>query len=199
MASVSTPGWIQDALEYFGLIEGGASWTQLVSEWHAFEVLLGHPDGQHWLPAKERPEEIKIWTKNARDYEKLPKIQSVAQYATTWKQWWTALQPASRMRYNVSNWPLLRDGPTNLSEWGLLRRGGCNGFFLVVMSLAWWVWAARNEGEGEDEALQAVDDVSWVCRALMSASEPQSAAAAPTEKRSGSAPDSPSPKRARIG
>ncbi|KAL1942370.1 hypothetical protein VTO73DRAFT_6434 [Trametes versicolor] len=148
------PEWMGDALKYFVLIEGGEQWAQLVTKWQKLEASLGYPDGQNrqnWLLAKGRLEEIKIWTKNARDYEKLPKIKSVKQYTTTWKQWWTALQPGSRM-LDSNNWPM---------------RGGCNGFFLVVISLAWWVSAAVLSGEGLEEAMVAVEDILWVCCAIM--------------------------------
>ncbi|OJT12277.1 hypothetical protein TRAPUB_11176 [Trametes pubescens] len=177
------PEWMGDTLKYFALVEGGEGWMQLVAGWQKLEAALGHPDGQNrqnWLLAKGRPEEIKIWTKNARDYEKLPKIKSVEQYTTTWKQWWTALQPRSRMS-DSDVWPMPRVEPTDTPSWELLRRGGCNGFFLVVISLAWWVSAVLLSGEGLEEAMVAVEDVSWVCSAITTGSG--ALVQAPTSKR----------------
>ncbi|OJT07901.1 hypothetical protein TRAPUB_1204, partial [Trametes pubescens] len=182
LQEVEVPGWIGDALKYFVLIDGGVRWTQLVGEWQRFEASLGHPDGQNRqnrLPTKARPEEIKIWTKNARDYEKLPKVKSVQQYATTWKQWWAELQPESRTSES-DTWPMPRVEPIDPLDWDLLQRGGCNGFFLVVISLAWWVSAALLSGEGLEEAMHAVEDVSWVCRTITTGGG--ASAPAPTSK-----------------
>lgn len=44
--SPALPGWMDDALRYFRLVEGGERWTQLVTEWQALEAYLGYPDGQ---------------------------------------------------------------------------------------------------------------------------------------------------------
>ncbi|KAI0326027.1 hypothetical protein GY45DRAFT_1259762 [Cubamyces sp. BRFM 1775] len=169
------PSWIVDAVKYFELIEGGEHWSQLVSEWQELEKALGYPDRQNRIPAKLRPEEIRVWCRNSRDYEKLPKIKSAKQYGTVWRQWWEALQPTSR---GEKTWPLPRIQPPNASEWDLVRRGGCNGFFLVIMGLAWWLLAALNGKEGAEDALEAVEDVSWVCRTLLKVCTN----ASPTEK-----------------
>ncbi len=72
--------------------------------------------------------------------------------------------------------------PETAAEWSLIRRGGCNGLFLVIISLAWWVWAARDAGEGVAEALEAVSDVSWVCRTMLNGAS-STTANAPTAKR----------------
>lgn len=77
---------------------------------------------------------------------------------------------------------MLRTEPDDNTGWELVRRGGCNGFFLVVISLAWWLSAALLSGEGFEEALSAVDEVSWVCRTLTTNGGGVSAQA-PTSKR----------------
>ncbi len=78
-------------------------------------------------------------------------------------------------------WPMPRVEPVDAVGWDILRRGGCNGFFLVVISLAWWVSAALLSGEGFEEAMVAVEDVSWVCSAITTGGG--ASVQAPTSKR----------------
>ena len=41
-------------------------------------------------------------------------------------------------------------------------RGGPNGLFLVVLSLAWWLWAASKNDEPLEDVLESISDVAWV-------------------------------------
>ncbi|KAI9068771.1 hypothetical protein FKP32DRAFT_1529614, partial [Trametes sanguinea] len=134
------PDWIREALQYFALIDGGDGWRKLVREWLVLERKLGFPtsqDSSNRLPNEHRPEEVKLWMKNHRSYEKLPRIKSPSQFATAWKQWWVSLQPASRVA-DGSVWPLPLTEPADTDEWRVVARGGCNGFFLLLLTLAWW-------------------------------------------------------------
>ncbi|EJF56153.1 hypothetical protein DICSQDRAFT_37299, partial [Dichomitus squalens LYAD-421 SS1] len=87
--------------------------------------------------AKEHPEEIKMWLRASWSYEKLPRVKSTQQYAVGWKRWWISLQPPSRIGY-TNTWPPARCQPAEDEEWDSVRRGGPNGMFLAVISLAWW-------------------------------------------------------------
>ncbi|EJF62416.1 hypothetical protein DICSQDRAFT_58770, partial [Dichomitus squalens LYAD-421 SS1] len=154
------PVYITDALKYFELLNGGARWSELVKAWVDFERKLGFPSNP-----QEHPEEIKMWSKASRSYEKLPKVKSTQQYAVGWKRWWVSLQPPSRIEHG-NTWPPARCEPADDEEWNSVRRGGPNGMFLAVISLAWWLWAAVDAGEPVvgSEVEQAIDDIAWVCQ-----------------------------------
>ncbi len=47
-------------------------------------------------------------------------------------------------------------------QWESLRRGGTNGFFMIVLALSWWVGAMG--GIVDDPGL--LDDVTWVVRCM---------------------------------
>ncbi|KAJ8486943.1 hypothetical protein ONZ51_g4502 [Trametes cubensis] len=133
LVSEDQPEWINNTLAYFSLIDGGDEWKQLVTSRVAFEKALGFPHGQeaqNRLPTERQPEEVRMWMKQHRSYEKIPKIRS-AQFAVEWREWWCHLQPPSRLPQEET-WPLPRVLPLDADEWDALCRGGNNGFFLVV-------------------------------------------------------------------
>ncbi|EIW58984.1 uncharacterized protein TRAVEDRAFT_94514, partial [Trametes versicolor FP-101664 SS1] len=129
------PEWVTDATRYFALIKGGERWKRLMDNWLEFENLLLQ-DTSNRLAKEFRPDEVRLWMKNHRLYEKLPKIKSPKQFSVSWKRWWVSLQPS--LRTNDEAWPLPRSEPVNPSDWDIVARGGCNGLFLVVLTLAWW-------------------------------------------------------------
>lgn len=105
--------------------------------------------------------------KNHRSYEKLPKLKSVSQFAAAWRKWWIYMQPACHVS-DGTPWPLPCIEPVDPTDWEVVSRGGCNGYFLVVLTLAWWLWAVRNEASLEDDILAAIADVTWVCQVAKS-------------------------------
>ncbi|KAI0683031.1 hypothetical protein C8Q76DRAFT_573716, partial [Earliella scabrosa] len=134
------PEWIQNAVDYFNLlVAGGARWTELVNAWQAFEIHMGYPTDSREssrLSAVLRPEELAMWMKEGRSYERLPDIRDPVDFALRWQAWWASLQPACRR--GESAWPLARVEPQDGSEWDSIWRGGPCGLFLAVMGLAWW-------------------------------------------------------------
>ena len=106
--------------------------------------------------------------KEGRDYEKLPELADHAVFATQWKTWWASLQPSVR-RVEGSHTALTRIAPTDRAEWDTLWRGGQCGLFLVIMGLAWWLYAADESGDGLRDVHDAIDDVHWVCTTAMEA------------------------------
>ena len=59
-------------------------------------------------------------------------------------------------------WPLARIAPADADDWAAVKRGGCNGVFMVVMALSWWL-AESKGGDGDlADVFDAVSDVSWV-------------------------------------
>ncbi|RPD52687.1 hypothetical protein L226DRAFT_474072 [Lentinus tigrinus ALCF2SS1-7] len=166
----SAPEWVCDALSYFEVLEnGGKTWEELVNTWQAFEIHMGYPDSRNRLPTALRPEEVSMWMKDGRDYEKLPvNTLDLDVFSARWRNWWASLQPPCR-RDPVSPWPLARVLPDDTSAWESLWRGGGCGFFLIVMCLAWWLHAI-SEREGSmplKDVHDAIDDVLWVLRSIM--------------------------------
>ncbi|TFK79908.1 hypothetical protein K466DRAFT_504802, partial [Polyporus arcularius HHB13444] len=155
------PQWMIDALEFFESVEAGDAWVELLEVWAEFEKTMGYPDGKR-ISAKSRPEEVARWISGGRSYDKVPVPDSLDRYATQWKSWWTKLQPACRK--SAKGWPLPQVCPDNDAEWDGLRRGGCNGFFIIVMALA--IWASALDDESAEEFLEIVEDVTWVCSTL---------------------------------
>ncbi|EIW58928.1 uncharacterized protein TRAVEDRAFT_123156, partial [Trametes versicolor FP-101664 SS1] len=160
------PEWMSDAMQYFTLVEGGEGWKRLIGLWLEFEKANYLQDSSNRLPTKHRPDEVRIWMKNHCLYEKLPKIKSPSQFSVAWRKWWISLQPSSRTKGDVTLWPLPQNEPVDATEWGSVARGGCNGFFLVVLTLAWWMWAALNENTSTSTIVEALEDVSWVCEVI---------------------------------
>lgn len=103
-----------------------------------------------------------MWFKNGRKYILTPKITNLAKYKASWQNWWHGLQPKWRLREDGI---FLQEVPDVGEDWGGLRRGGPNGFFIIVLAFAWWVEAA--DGKADDAGLDdALDDITWVARCM---------------------------------
>lgn len=106
------------------------------------------------IDAKNRPCEVAAWLKNGRKYTITPKISDPDKYKASWQNWWQGLQP---------QWRLLNDGtflqkvPDIGEEWEALRRGGPNGFFMVVLAFSWAMDSVDNGG-----LCDALEDLKWV-------------------------------------
>jgi hypothetical protein len=55
---------------------------------------------------------------------------------------------------------LSRQVPEDGEDWDSICRGGPNGFFIIVLALAWWVSAVN--GKVERELHDILVDVTWV-------------------------------------
>jgi hypothetical protein len=77
------------------------------------------------------------------------------------------LQPNWR---KASDGSLLRPNETSESrEWPQICIGGTNGFFMVILTLAWWIMGADNDWK--DETLcWAVDEAIWALGEVISLS-----------------------------
>lgn len=51
-------------------------------------------------------------------------------------------------------------------SWPEIMKGGGNGFFLVLISLSWWMEAAKEKTD-KDDCLSVVDDVMWVLEQMV--------------------------------
>ncbi|KAI0054879.1 hypothetical protein BV25DRAFT_1790807, partial [Artomyces pyxidatus] len=87
----------------------------------------------HKLSTISRPPEISWWVQRHRVYEKPPVIKDLKAYGIGFRKWWEGLQPLWR----GDSWPLERATPVG-EKWTKTRKGGANGFVMVVIALAWW-------------------------------------------------------------
>jgi hypothetical protein len=105
---------------------------------------------------------VAIWFKNGRKYIFTPKIDDIFKYKTSWQSWWRELQPQWR---HLEDGTYLQVVPESGEEWKALRRGGYNGFFIIVMAFSWWVEAM--DGDTDDtEVCSALEDLTWVARCM---------------------------------
>ncbi|KAF9470709.1 hypothetical protein BDN70DRAFT_768248, partial [Pholiota conissans] len=112
------------------------NWASLLEKWVAFERgVRNNGVSDTSLITKPRPTEVAAWMKNARKFNRLPKIAKASDFIITWRQWWVAMQPDCRKGDDA--WPLLRDLPDG-ADWSKLSYSGPNGFFLIILSLMWW-------------------------------------------------------------
>ena len=149
--------WMRPALGMLDSISDHPRWVKVLNEWLEFEDKLGYPYGQvrdcsisphfcfthGYLQSKavlidntKRPEEVNAWIKSGRKMNLLPNISSdnVATFGDAWMQWWSSLQPGWRGEGpNFS-----RDIPKGGGGWQELRKGGQNGFYLILLSYCWW-------------------------------------------------------------
>lgn len=80
----------------------------------------------------------------------------VSSYATSWMKWWVYLQPKWRGE------ELLCEVPED-PDWSELRKGGPNGFFIILISFAWWGQAINLEDDLEAGSwFEAYEDIRWV-------------------------------------
>jgi len=72
------------------------------------------------------------------------------------------MQPDCRQEKGKAPWPPSKVLPP-MNEWKRLTRAGPNGFFLIVLTLAWWAdTIAKTLAPYYAEFKIAVDDVLWV-------------------------------------
>jgi hypothetical protein len=59
---------------------------------------------------------------------------------------------------------LSREVPEGGKKWPQTCRGGPNGFYMIILTLAWWVAGADQNAEGFQGRglIRAIDDVTWV-------------------------------------
>ena len=56
-------------------------------------------------------------------------------------------------------------------DWLNIRKGGSNGVFIVILTLAWWLHASNGVVDADPEFARALEDVSWVLDHLISPSK----------------------------
>ncbi|KAI0643896.1 hypothetical protein C8Q79DRAFT_888199, partial [Trametes meyenii] len=136
------PQWVLGAKAYLDTISNDSRWNHCVSLWLKLEQALGYPQesqsSSSRLSAKNRPIQVRQWLQNCRNYEAIPSIGKVAEYGTSWRLWWTTLQPGARPRSEYNE--LTRKRLSN-DAWEPIKKAGPNGIFIRLVSLGWWVKA----------------------------------------------------------
>jgi len=175
------PAWLGEAHEYLASVSGDLSWVEAVNKFTILEQVLGFQDGSDrsvsleiskWqfylrfndkirLDSACRPNAVQVWFKYGRKYDQLPKITDMAHYEDCWWNWWHHLQPVSR-KGSDGKWLKKVD---NGEEWKNIKKGGPSGFFIIMLTLSWWL---KLSGMGEKFQV-AVDDVVWVLDQLTGA------------------------------
>ena len=107
-----------------------------------------------------RPAEVASWFKHARNFEDMPDVtERVHGFADDWWAWWSHLQPEW-----CGNGPdFALSPPEDFSEWTELEKGGPNGIFVLVLTLAWWAVAVVDQDDATqqhwNDALTSFGDV----------------------------------------
>jgi hypothetical protein len=168
------PDWLKMGINELNVVDGPDEFKAVIEKLVSLETLLGYPSGQvrfdpltcrsplipfqgksMFLSKTERPEAIGRWINSGR--RTWQKVDDVPAFAKTWAKWWGSLQPKSRV---LRGKPLQRSVDAD-EGWGELMKGSINGFFTVVMSLAWW-WQGVKSAPQRKVWFEAVDDVRWV-------------------------------------
>ncbi|OJT05534.1 hypothetical protein TRAPUB_3650 [Trametes pubescens] len=154
------PTWVQEAKTYLTSVSSEDRWLSAVNEWLQFESAMGYPNAEDSrLCVRHRPLQIRQWVQKHRRYDSLPSISQVAQYGASCQLWWSTLQPSARAKMSDGKLSRKRLGE---DVWMPLRQGGCNGLFLVLISIAWWIGAAGDDTQDLRAALDMADDLVWV-------------------------------------
>lgn len=99
-------------------------------------------EGRAQFSAKLRPSQVKYWISRARKYTIVPDLEGVPRYAATLLSWWDSIQPAWRrgdgsrpQAIYVNRNP---DKDEDVDDWAELKKGGPNGFFIILLAFSWW-------------------------------------------------------------
>jgi hypothetical protein len=115
------------------------------------------------LDATNRPKEVGVWIKNARKYKAFV-IDDIKVFSRSWWTWWEGLQPEWRI---AAGRPFSQKVPLGEVSWESLFKSGCNGFFIVVLTISWWLTAVKGNLDDEDFS-QAFSDVLWTTDCIIS-------------------------------
>ncbi|KAI0039079.1 hypothetical protein FA95DRAFT_1577833 [Auriscalpium vulgare] len=128
------PIWLQDAFKFLATVIDEPDWKHVLQSWLTMERLL-EEDTTINNPALNndktiQPSVIPDWFKGGRKYYKIPRIGKAAKFTDKWYGWWR------------------------------LRKGGKNGFVLILLTIVWWTTGAKTEDD-TSEVLSALEDVDW--------------------------------------
>jgi hypothetical protein len=162
--------WLQKPLGEISKCDLGEAYANMVARLCDLERLYNFVNKTRGFPkvCKKRPAELDHWVHDGRGRGAPPVVSNVSQFATTWNDWWSELQPVWRRGKDG----LLREEYGD--NWELLYAPGANGMLGPVACLYWWGVAVLSEDESSVEAngpvavwTEAVKDVTWVLEGLI--------------------------------
>ncbi|THH18837.1 hypothetical protein EUX98_g8887 [Antrodiella citrinella] len=165
----ATAAWMVAAEEYLMSVSTDPTWWEVVRQWKDYEKRLGYPTGNvpaNYMPAGHRPAEVQNWIKAHRNYEKPPDLSDcLPSFIAKFKLWYSGIQPGWRQT-EEDNWPPAQVEETEeaCSDWSVLRRGGQNGFFMVIMAVSWWYSTAMLIADPDllVQSFLIIQDIQWV-------------------------------------
>ena len=130
--------------------------------------------------------------RGGRKASKVPTLteDNIIPYLTSFKLWWSGLQPDWRRDADGDVWPPSQILPQAVNDWTALRRGGTNGLFVVIMGLAWAYRASSTlpQRPGLVDVMCLIGDVTLVLKQIANpdtdCSVPQSPTKRPRSSRS---------------
>ena len=129
------------------------SGTSLVT---SCDALFTHGLQRIGFTTADRPDDIALWVKNAREGRIV--IKKPAIYATQWLKWWARINPSWRADANGH----LEIGGTR--DWSCMLIPGTNGFLNVLGSLL----GLRDIQNDDEEWCGMVRDVRWAMGEVLS-------------------------------
>lgn len=174
--------WMEPVVRSMEGMVDDEAWAGTLLKWLSFESLMGYPAGRvspnHHFPtftstnsffqskkvlvaSQSRPSAIGVWLKAGRQVEQMPDLTMVVDaFGLEWWIWWTQLLNG---RLDGFPEPSLGVPPPKLEDVEEVMKGGANGVFLLLLSLAWWGLAARDQEEARVSAWKcAFEDFNTV-------------------------------------
>jgi hypothetical protein len=122
--------------------------------------------------------------KNGRKWVITPKISNPAEYLASCQNWWMALQP--QWRQLNEDGCFYQEVPETVEEretLRLLRRGGPNGFFIVILAFSWCVEAMDGKLVDSPGLRDTLNDLIWVVKCMANMPDPEDDPDTPTTKQ----------------
>lgn len=140
---------------------------QMLDDWIDFEYAMGPQDPKKTkLSKRARPQQVADWLDRQPGYTVAPPIGKPLDYGMSWCTWWRSMQPRWRREGDMlGDLKLARDEAV-AEDWVNLSKAGYHGMFLVLLSLSWWLAAAKEESDRR-WCMEAIDDVAWVLKQLL--------------------------------
>ncbi|KAF8191757.1 hypothetical protein BJ912DRAFT_1058205 [Pholiota molesta] len=155
---IETPKqWLETAFKYLIQDLDVVEWQACIQAWYDFEVQQ-EISSQRLAPAT-RPSPLSKWAAS-RNYDTLPHLGDIGQFANDWVKWWNSAQPDWRQNPDANMLPhTVETGKGKQQIQALLkaiRKSGPTAFLPVVVGLKWWAGIR----EQDPRWMLAVKDVS---------------------------------------
>ncbi|TFY76110.1 hypothetical protein EWM64_g7902 [Hericium alpestre] len=163
--SPAHPRWLNAAIDWLWTIDKTPKWRILIMLWAEHEAALRFAENKR-LPTWARPPQVYYWQKRARKFDCIPVIDSIESYGCAVIGWYESMQPNFRRGPGFHMW---REG--DASDFDTLNASGVNGIFILIMTVAWWLYSVNNLDTSTDaerrtilhaEVMEFVEDISWM-------------------------------------